>query len=515
MTMSPAPTQRPAFRTTPIAAGLLAAIMMAAVIGLAGMLIWHHYQSALRAGEARAMSSAQVVAAHVEWMAEASNQALRRIDAALGDSPVSDSSSDAIEDISTAVGDLPKGFQYSVYDENGRLRFSSVPEAIGIEVADREYFRRLRNGEALVVSPQLKERLSGETVFVIARSIMRNGRFQGAASIAIPTKTMAEFWGLLKLGWPSTVSVLRTDGWLVARHPQLAEAANFSNTPLFKTNLQNAPLGFYDGGRSPADSQHRIIGYKKVDGWPLVALSGVAFNEALKEFRSTLRATLFVGLPLVALLLAGMFWIVRLLHHDADRRAALESAVERNDFLMREIHHRVKNNLQAVLSLFRIQPLAKEVKDNMGRRIGAMVAVHEQLYGQGRFDQVELSTYIEHLLASIAAGFRSDIKVECNLEKLIVSPDLATPLGLLVNEVVTNAYKHAFAGRDQGTLKVDLTADGNSALLVISDDGPGFKEERKAGMGSRLIDAFVSQLGGKLEVESNAGTRVRLSFPVN
>src|SRR5690606_24667136 len=104
---------------------------------------------------------------HLEWMMEASSQALRRIDGALGDEPISLRTTGAIADIRQAVGSLPVGFQYSVYDENGRLRFSSVPEAMGIEVSDREYFQRLRDGESIVISPQLSERLSGEQVFVI------------------------------------------------------------------------------------------------------------------------------------------------------------------------------------------------------------------------------------------------------------------------------------------------------------------------------------------------------------
>lgn len=189
------------------------------------------------------MSSAQVVAAHIEWMMEASDQALQRIDAALGDEPVS-SSNDAIADIRKAVGNLPEGFQYSVYDETGRLRYSSVPKAVGIQVTDREYFQRLRDGEHVVISPQLKERLSGERVFVVARRIARGGEFHGAASIAIPTKAMDEFWSLLELGPHSTVSVLRFDGWLVARHPQLPETIDLGNIPLFTDYLVAGSGGF-------------------------------------------------------------------------------------------------------------------------------------------------------------------------------------------------------------------------------------------------------------------------------
>lgn len=500
--------------TTPVAAILLAVLMLAALWGLASLLIWQNYKAAVEAGEARAVSSAQVVAAHIEWMMEASDQALNRIDAALGDDRIS-SSTDAISDIRKAVGDLPEGFQYSVYDETGRLKYSSVPEAVGIQVSDREYFKRLRDGEAIVISPQLKERLSGEQVFVVARRISRSGQFHGAASIAIPTKAMDEFWSLLELGPHSTVSVIRLDGWLVARHPQVPEAIDLSTTPLFTELLPRAPGGFYHNVTSPADGRSRIVGYRKVDLWPLIATTGIESGEALQIFRGNLRDGLLVGLPLVALLVGGMFWILRLLRADAVRRGALEQALERNNFLMREIHHRVKNNLQAVSSLVRLQPLPQDRKDDMARRIAAMVAVHEQIYGADQFERVDVAPYVERLVKEVAEGFRGHVTIETQIEPLTVGPDHAMPLGLIVNEVVTNAFKHAFANRMDGHLKVNLSVESKTAVLVIEDDGPGHTPEQRSGMGSRLIDGFVAQLGGTLKTDTGAGTRILISFPVD
>jgi hypothetical protein len=411
--------------------------MLFAVASLAGLMIWQNYRGEFAAGEARAISAAQVVAAHLEWMMEASDQALQRIDAALGDEPISNSLTGTIADIRQAVGDLPAGFQYSVYDETGRLRFSSVTAATGIEIFDREYFQRLGGGDSVVVSPQLEERLSGEEVFVVARRIWRNGRFHGAASIAIPTRAMDEFWTLMELGPHSTVSVIRTDGWLVARHPQLPQTVDLSKTQLFTDLLPNSASGAYFSATSPVDGQSRIVGYQKVDSWPLVATAGVESGEALQVFWATLQGGLMIGLPLIALLAVGVFWIVRLLQADAARRQALEIALERNNFLLREIHHRVKNNLQAVASLVRLQPLSTEIKNDMARRIAAMVAVHEQIYGADQFEQVDLALYAERLVREVAAGFPSKISIETHLERLTVGPDQALPLGLILNEALS------------------------------------------------------------------------------
>lgn len=508
--------QRPGSRlSTPFAAVWLTMIMLTALAALAALLVWQNYNAAIKAAEARAASSAQVVAAHIEWMMEASDQALQRIDAAIGDTPVG-SSQNAVADIRAAVGNLPEGFQYSVYDEAGRLRYSSVPEAVGIQVSDREYFQQLRNGKSIVISPQLKERLSGEQVFVLARGIYRGGQFHGAASIAIPTKATDEFWSLLELGPRSTVAVIRTDGWVVARHPQLPETINVGDTPLFKDFLPSSEGGFYYNANTAADGQSRIVGYRTVGHWPLVTTTGIEISEALQHFWANLRNGLLIGIPLMGLLVAGMIWILRLLKADAERRDALEQALERNTFLMREIHHRVKNNMQAVSALVRLQPLPKDLKDDMARRISAMIAVHEQIYGNDQFEQMEVAPYVERIVREVAEGFSSDVTLDLRLAPLRLGADHSMPLGLIINEVVTNAFKHAFANRPDGRLMVELSVDdANIVNLVIEDDGPGYEFGATGGMGSKLINGFVGQLGGTLEVGTGSGTKVVVSFPLD
>lgn len=498
---------------TPLAAVGFAAFLLTAVAALATLMIWQSYSAALRTGEAKATSSAQIVAAHLEWMLEASDQALRRIDSALGNEPVRVTIG-AISDIRDAVGDLPEGFQYSVYDETGRLRLSSVPEAIGIDVSDREYFNRLEGGEGVVISPQLEERLSGEQVFVIARRIARDGVFRGAASIAIPTRTMDEFWSTMELGPSSSVAAIRKDGWLVARHPQLDRSINFRDAIWFAELLPQQPGGFYHSPVSPADGKSRIVGYHTVKNWPLVATTGVERGEALQHFKASLVGGLAVGVPTVIIMILGTLWIARLLSKDVTQRQNLEQALERNAFLFREIHHRVKNNLQTVLSLLRLQPLPETVKANMSRRISAMVAVHEQIYESDQFDQLELSSYIKRLVTRIASTFPGNVEIGFELEPVTVERDHGLPIGLIVNELVSNAFKYAFSN-GFGHLSVQLSADGEKGHLRITDDGPGYSTKNmRKGMGSKLIAGFVAQIDGTLELDSSAGTTATITFPV-
>lgn len=498
---------------TPMAATWLSVVMLAAIGGLAFLMIWQSYTAALEAGEARARSSAHVVAAHVEWMMEASDQALRRIDAALGGQPIR-TSAGVISDIRQAVGDLPEGFQHSVYDETGHLRFSSVPEAIGIQVADREYFQRLKNGESTVISPQLEERLSGEQVFVIAKRISRNGNFQGAASIAIPTRSVDEFWSSMQLGPYSTVSLVRSDGWLVARHPQVLQTADLSGAKWFTELLPVQNSGVYHSAVSPVDGRARIVGFHKVENWPVIAVAGVDRDEALQYFRSNLMSALAVGIPLIVLLMTGTIWIVSLLRADSSRRIELEKALEHNQFLLREVHHRVKNNLQAVSSLVQLQPLPDERKEDMTRRIKAMIAVHEQIYGTDQFDQVELAPYAERLVRDIGAGFSSNVEIETRVEPVTIGRDQALPIGLIINEIVSNAFKHAFAGGRVGRLYFELAREGDKARVRVHDDGPGYAPSKDSkGMGSRLIAGFAAQLGGVVDVDTSNGTTVTVTFP--
>jgi len=498
---------------TPMAATWLSVAMLAAIGGLAFLMIWQSYTAALEAGEARARSSAHVVAAHIEWMLEASDQTLRRIDAALGEQQIR-TSAGVISDIRQAVGDLPEGFQYSVYDETGHLRFSSVPEAIGIQVADREYFQRLKQGDSIVISPQLEERLSGEQVFVIARRISRGGIFHGAASIAIPTRSMDEFWSSMQLGPHSTVSLIRTDGWLVARHPQVMQTADLSGAKWFTELLPNSQSGVYHSAVSPLDGRSRVVGFHKVDHWPVIATAGVDREEALQVFRSNLMSALGIGIPLIVLLMSGTIWIVSLLRSDASRRIELEKALEHNQFLLREVHHRVKNNLQAVSSLVQLQPLPDERKEDMTRRIKAMIAVHEQIYGNDQFDRVELAPYAERLVRDIGTGFSNKVEIETRMEPVTIGRDKALPIGLIINEIVSNAFKHAFAGDRGGRLYFELALDGDKARVRVSDDGPGYAPASgRKGMGSRLIAGFATQLGGVVDIDTSNGTTVTVTFP--
>jgi two-component system, sensor histidine kinase PdtaS len=488
-------------------------LLLCAVIGLAALLAWRDYEAAIERGEARALSSAHVVAAHFQWMLQASDQTLRRIDAALGPGPIE--ATENITNIEEAIGDLPRGFQYSVYDARGQLRLSSISGAIGVDVSDRDYFRQLKDGQDSVVSPLLEERLSNERMFVVARRIVRSGAFMGVASIGIPAARMAEFWSTMNLGPYSSVSVIRADGWLIARFPALNSTMNLSGTPVFASpEPQN---GVYHNGVSPVDGLTRIVGFWRVEGAPVIAAAGIEVGQALASFRRNLIGGMLVGIPMLCLLAWGLLATARLQRAAEAHRRDLERSLERNRFLLREIHHRIKNNLQTVASLVRLQPLPAEARRSIAGRIGAMVAVHEHIYRNDEFGVVSIEQYLRRLIDEIRESADHDAEVDMDIEPLEIDRDKALPLGLLVNEVVSNAFKHAFGAADGGRIGISLAAGkDNHARLQISDNGRGFEPENVTkNMGSKLVVAFAAQLEGKVDIRSSGeGTTFILDFPL-
>lgn len=494
----------------------LATLFCVALVGLTALMIWQNYRSAQAATEARAVSSAHVVAANIEWMIEASDQALRRIDSVFMNKPIQ-SSANTIMDMAEAVGDLPIGFQYSVYDETGRLRLSSVPNAATINVSDRDYFRALQIEDRTIVSRQLQERVTKEQVFIIARRIKREGNFHGVATIAVPVRKLVEFWSSLNLGTTSTVGVIHDDGWLVARYPLAPQSVNLSNAPLFSEPYRSQNNGFYHSWLSPIDGRSRLVGFWRVNKWPLIAITGIENSEVSDVFWRTMEKEVVFGLPFILLLLIEGVAIAALLKAYIQRNRQLELALERNNFLFREIHHRVKNNLQAVSALVRLQPIPEQSRREMAHRISAMIAVHEHIYQSDQFDRVEAAPYLSRVICEIARAYAGQVEVERHLEDLDVSRDQALPIGLIVNEVVSNAFKYAFSAERNGKLIVELVREEPLlARLTIRDDGPGFDVEQAApGMGSKLIAGFVAQLGGQYSIDGASGTLFTMTFPLD
>ena len=208
---------------------------------------------------------------------------------------------------------------------------------------------------------------------------------------------------------------------------------------------------------------------------------------------------------------------------DRDRR--LRDSVNIKTVLIREIHHRVKNNLQIVMSLLSIQ--ANQVRDPTARdalmqaqtRINALALVHRILNELEDQSTLDLRQLLEELSRQIAEGIGNTkhVRVEVDVPHMVVSSNVAVAVALFTVEALTNIFKHAFPRQTQGVIRVKLKPDGEGRLkLSIADDGIGFSiDETGKSVGSRLIRTFGAQLGGVSSVRSETGngTVVELIFP--
>ena len=230
-------------------------------------------------------------------------------------------------------------------------------------------------------------------------------------------------------------------------------------------------------------------------------------------------------------------WVVTSVETDiSDRKLVeeqLEASLQEKEVLLKEVHHRVKNNLQVVSSLLDLQsqrirePQVLEVFQNSQSRVRSMALIHEKLYQSKSLSRVNLSDYIESLAISLIQTYAVDpdkISLQLNLEPVLLNLDTAIPCGLILNELVSNALKHGFPGDTGGTIWINLGCLGASVScegsdtfeLVVGNDGvklpelPDFSHAKSLGL--QLVSVLIQQLEGHIEVSQRQGTEFKLRF---
>jgi PAS domain S-box-containing protein len=198
-----------------------------------------------------------------------------------------------------------------------------------------------------------------------------------------------------------------------------------------------------------------------------------------------------------------------------------------SETLLKEVHHRVKNNMQVISSLLSIQSSKLEGEGQRGvflecrERIRAMSLIHDRLYSTGSCEQIDFSDYLREMLALIVSSNRpagTEVSVALAAVPLQMSVDRAVPLSLIASELVLNSLKHGFHGRSSGTLTVRLERQGADCLLFVGDDGPGIGNTAgtRGGVGMQLVETLTRQIRGRHEVRAEppeAGVVVRWREP--
>ena len=246
---------------------------------------------------------------------------------------------------------------------------------------------------------------------------------------------------------------------------------------------------------------------------------------------------LFSTSPRLMLLLStlkGWFYIVItaillnvLVSHELRKKKSLEKLlreeIAQKEVLLAEIHHRVKNNLQIVSSIVNLERSkaigeeAREICDGTISRINSMALVHEQLYEEKDFAEIDLDEYLHSLAASINEFYgKIDVEFSYDLDSAKATPEVAIPFGLFLSEAITNAVRHGYIEGSRAAVHLGLRRfDDQKIELRILDEGPGFPPHAESsGLGMNLMRALADQLKGELSFSSVPGALVSLRFPL-
>lgn len=228
----------------------------------------------------------------------------------------------------------------------------------------------------------------------------------------------------------------------------------------------------------------------------------------------------------VAALLAGfLFFLYRSYRARTRTNRLLATKNAENELLLKEIHHRVKNNLEIVSSLLALQsaqiddPNVKDAMQEGQNRVQSIGIVHQKLYQRDNLAAIEMKDYFVNLSESILDSFGADdrVTIECAMDQLDVDIDTAVPLGLIVNELLTNTLKYAFPDGRKGKVRIQLNKNAAGNLhLEVADNGVGKSGlTQGTGFGGQLVSLLTRQLSGSMREEVNNGTTIHFDFQLN
>ena len=436
-------------------------------------------------------------------------------------------------------------------------RLAAAPPAWLKQAGASDWFGRLEAGEDTVLAraPAVAGQLP--QVIVAVRVERPLGRFDGAMVALIPLTSLQPDLSDPSLPAGSQAALTDTDGQLLAATDvnafTLAGGAPLAGwVPRARTNASTT----FEA--TDAEGRHRVYTGAALAGHDVYALLSAPAPGLLSWARLNPISALFMPLLTWLFAFTAVMWVservvirwlnylervafiysrgrfsvhpvqamtapteIRGLARTLDelagsiviRDAALKASLAEKDALMREIHHRVKNNLQIISSLLSMQqrtltdPASRAALGDTRQRISALALIYRTLYQSHDLRHADARIFLTELVAQLVAsetGREHVVTSSVEADSLVVDPDKLAPLALWLVEAVTNAQKHAFVGRG-GDLKVRFSVQGETSVLEIQDDGPGVSETFRPGVGRTLMGAFARQLRGSVEFVPAAG----------
>lgn len=474
-----------------------------------------------------------------------------------------------------AIGGLDQYAGAAVVGGSGVLSCASTPLRGKVDVSDRNWFKSVMSGDGFVISDLVVSRWVGTWGIVTAVPLVDDeGVIHGAVALFMGLDWLTRRYHYNQSD-DTAFALLDSQGEIITAEAERSPA----RSPLPARDIVGQHLRQHlQGGQTQTfrarghDGVWRLYAISPLLGGRIFVILGTPVLTAIGPLALQVAWGVFTPLLMWALAIAVVWfgiehlvvrWItyleritsayaagrhsvrpervtaapaeIRSLGETFSRMADLLSAREnelrdslaQKEILVREIHHRVKNNLQLVMSLLNLH--ARRIRDPRAEvafaearsRINALATLHRRLYESESLQEIDLKWFLDDLCSELRRGGLSrgrNVELVVDSPSEVIGPDVAVPLGLLVTEAITNAYKHAFNEREGGHISVHVTRESPTTLaLVIRDDGTGFDTAAHApdhsGLGRSLIEAFVRQLRGELEVRSDGGTIVQVRFP--
>lgn len=402
----------------------------------------------------------------------------------------------------------------------GEVLASSRMWPIAARLEGRSYVEAIAGGadvhvDRLILQPD------GVDALVLATAVEVTGRRMLLVSSVDSVVTRDFLQGIVTRAGDAA-SLMRGDGLLMIRNFE-AEPMMLPPDAQIRVEMARGDTGSFTTVAA-SDGVERLYAFHKLAGLPVYANFGTPTRIVLVDWlRRAAPVWAMLAVLSALMLLTGLRAERRVrevfeLEAGRKRVEEAERLAEARTHLMRETNHRVKNNLALVVSLINMQMRGTAGVDGaqLKARIGAISRVHDLMYQAADGVHVDFAQTLRELAESPAIVPKEQgISVDCRAEPgIVLGPDQLTPLAVIATELLTNAVKHAFRGREAGVIHVRLARAGGDGVLEVSDDGVGLPEAPQRRSGMAIVDALVGQIGGTIERLSGAGAVMRVRFPL-
>jgi two-component sensor histidine kinase len=482
------------------------------------------------------------------------------------------------------LGLLSKAFNeyrnFSLTDAAGRVICTSLAAATDMDISDRPWFQRVKATGAATVSQLVRSKIDNQPVVVVAVPMNQSGEpFHGAVAVGINVVWLAGLSATPQMPVQSAAFLVDRSGAAITQSGKLVEPAQsptgdgdmaaFPDASTLHLAMAGNTSQFTGNGADGISRLYTLTNLHNTDlfvvvglvesgplGWAkrdftrqlaaalamlLCALLGVAVGSdllvarniralsatalALQQGDYTVRPQITGGSREVRQLATALTTMAeQVQRHEQDMRRS----VQQKDAMLKEIHHRVKNNLQVVTSLMSIQAnrlhdeASKRALAELQRRVRALGLLHRHLYEGDDLRYLDFGQFTVELCQMVkesSGPAARAVNIEVDIPPIPITADRAVPLGLLITEALGNAFKHGFPDGRTGEIRISLSATAEGVATVsIADNGigppPEGTEQQKSdpGTGMLLMNAFAQQLGSVLAVEGPPGTTISFSF---